>query len=345
MLNDNQGVPPGSTENVSPVDRALGLLDQDKLASLLSSNFLSEQEPKSEAPTEPIAAEEEQDASTEEGDQVLSQPEPEQEEEEETEEQPAEEEEEEQSNLPRGVQKRIAKLAAAKRAAKEAAEAAQAKVAELEAKLDAAKQEAPAATKSRPVASEYTAQLKSIDAVEDALRSAVDVILWTEENPEGGVIPLADGSERELTAEEVRQMRKTAIRRKEVELPARRKFLEQEAQYDAPTVQEYPWWKKPEAPEYQVAQKILRDMPELKGRPDWKHVVSVFIEGIAARQHRLTKAKATAPAAPKKAPAQPGATVAAKSTGADKALEAKRRFAREMRSDSLAEVIKAAGLI
>lgn len=332
------------------VSNALGLLDQNRLAGIISQNFLTGPEESAgqtdnttEVEDKP-AQESEQETEVEE---VLSQSEEEANEEEQEqepeEEQSSEEPEEEHDGLPRGVQKRISKLVAKQKAAKEEAEAALAKVKQLEQELEAAKKaDAP---KPSVQVSDFVASLESVDDVEREFNNAVDVILWTEENPDGAVIKLADGTERELSAEEIRAMRKTAIRRKDVELPARRRFLEQQTAYEQATVQEYGWWKKPDSAEYQVAQQVIRDFPELRKRPDWKHIAGVFVEGLAARQARLKKAAAPKQEAPKRAPSQPGVSVAkAKPSGAEQKQDIINKFASNPTSQSLSEVLKQIGI-
>ena len=124
-----------NTGNEAPVESlqdALGILDDDKLAGVLRDKFLTSGEqktqPEQEAQDEPESEDTESESSEEETD--LSQETEEQAESDEVEE--SEEEEEDKPSLPKGVQKRISKLAAKKKAAEEKAEAALARVKELE---------------------------------------------------------------------------------------------------------------------------------------------------------------------------------------------------------------------
>lgn len=340
--NENAQATDGA-ENSTSVGNALGLLDQSKLASLIAGgDILSSGDEVKPTETADVAVEEGENQTDSESEDASDTTDSAKSEEAETSADDTDEENH-SNDLPRGVQKRISKLVAKKKAAEIEAKQAQEKVVELEAKLNQVKTE-PA---RKPQTSEFSERLQSIDDVEREAQSALDVLMWTEENPDGAVVTLADGSERELTSEDVRAMRKTALRRKEIELPARRKYLEAESQFDGPTVQEYNWWKKPDTTEYQIAQQLIKDFPEIKSRrPDWKHIVGLFVEGISSRQARLGKAaKPVAKVAPKRAPSQPGVVSPAISSQTETSLSnARRQFASDRSQSSLADVLKAMGI-
>jgi len=344
--NENAQATDGA-ENSTSVGNALGLLDQSKLASLIAGgDILSSGDEVKPAEAANVAVEEGENQTDSESEDASDSNDSDTSDEKSEEAEVSQndtDEEDHQSDLPRGVQKRISKLAAKKKAAEAEAKQAQSKVAELEAQLKQAKAE-PA---RKPQTSEFSERLQSIDDVDREAQSALDVLMWTEENPDGAVVTLADGSERELTFEDVRAMRQTALRRKEIELPARRKYLEAESQFDGPTVQEYNWWKKPDTTEYQIAQQLIKDFPEIKSRrPDWKHIVGLFVEGISSRQARLGKAaKPVAKVVPKRAPSQPGVVSPAISSQTETSLSnARRQFASDRSQSSLADVLKAMGI-
>jgi len=329
-----------------PLQDALGILDDDKLAGVLRDKFLTSEEqktqPEQEVQDEPESEDTETESSEEETD--LSQEADEQAESDEVEE--SEEEEEDKPSLPKGVQKRISKLAAKKKAAEEKAEAALAKVKELEARLNAS--EPQKSEQRQEPSSDFVQALKSVDDVDREMKSALDIILLAEANPDGVVLKV-DGQEREFTSEELKEMKLKAIKFRESELPARKRYLEAETQVEKQILNEYPWWNKPDSPEYGIASQVIKDFPQIKQkRPDWKHVVGLFVDGIIYRNSLKSQAEqkaVTQTKVVKKAPAQPGLTSAGKPTQTQSEIaKAKAKFKRDLSSDSLAQVIKAMGI-
>lgn len=337
------------------VSNALGHLDQDKLASIIADKFLSSGEQKtlqveSEVETEAsdedeadqpeVVSEETEEAQAEEAEEVAT---------EEPEEKPEEEDPEEDSKgLSKGLQKRISKLAAKRKAAEQEAKTALEKVKQLEAELESAK------TGAKPVdrriessigSDRFAESLSTVDEVDRQVKEAIRVILATEQNPEGGVFKMDDGTEREISAEEVKIARLKAIELKDIFLPERRRYLEAEAAMAPDVDREYPWWKKPETPEYQVATQFLKDFPEIKRRPDWKHIAGLMVEGIATRAQRQKAAQKPAVPTVKKAPAVPRSSapvaVDPKKSTAEKAKSA---FRQNPSADNLAQLFKTIGI-
>ena len=331
-MNETQSQPDAGSQEAgsTPVASKLGLLDQQSLSDLLkSSAFLNEKEaaPATEEQAEPEVETEEPIVDSEVEAEVEA-------------DQPIEEEAEE-SSLSKGVQKRINKLVAAKKAAQAELEAQKSRLSELQKELETAKSSAPA----RQVdVSDVVERLSTIEQVKEERQRALDVILWCEENPDGGVITLPDGSERDLTDQEVRSMKRLAIRRKEIELPAREEYLQQQTYVDGEVVKDFPWWSKPETEEYQTAQQILREFPELKKRrADWKHVAGLLVMGIKAYGEKKAQRKPGAPI--KRAPAQPSIKAAPARTTQTDLQKAKQSFVRNSSRDGMTDVIKAMGLV
>jgi hypothetical protein len=331
-MNETQSQPDAGSQEAgsTPVASKLGLLDQQSLSDLLkSSAFLNEKEaaPATEEQAEPEVETEEPIVDSEVEAEVEA-------------DQPIEEEAEE-SSLSKGVQKRINKLVAAKKAAQAELEAQKSRLSELQRELETAKSSAPA----RQVdVSDVVERLSTIEQVKEERQRALDVILWCEENPDGGVITLPDGSERDLTDQEVRSMKRLAIRRKEIELPAREEYLQQQTYVDGEVVKDFPWWSKPETEEYQTAQQILREFPELKKRrADWKHVAGLLVMGIKAYGEKKAQRKPSAPI--KRAPAQPSIKAAPARTTQTDLQKAKQSFVRNSSRDGMTDVIKAMGLV
>ena len=315
----------GSQEaDQSPVAQKLGLMDERDLSSLLKSSFLNEEEA---APaTQGQEPESAVDSSSEDDQHVEDDSEP-----------------HDGSSLTKGVQKRISKLVAAKKAAQAELEAQKANLAQLQQELQAIKSAAPAKQQDQ---TEFSETLNSIEQVKAEYDKAVEVLLWCEDNLDGGVITLPDGTEHELSDKDVRAMKRTAIKRKEVELPARLNYLQQQAQADTQVIADFPWWGKPETEEYQVAQQIIRDFPELKKRrADWKHLTGLVVLG--AKTYAEQKAKAKQPQQIRRAPVQPGSAKAAPPRASDEsASKAKQQFAKTGGSrDGLTDLVKAMNFV
>ncbi len=260
---------------------------------MIKDTFLSD-EGQAKAPAqEEQSAEEEEEPQAEEAEAEES--------ESETQEESEEESEESSDDVSKGVQKRINKLVAAKKAALAEAQAYKEKLTELESKLS----QAPAQVAKQENISDAVAKLTSVEQVDAEWRKATEVLMWCEENPDGGVIQLPSGEEADVDESQVRQMKKLALRRRELELPARRQYLLVEREADAQTVKEFPWWKDPSTKEYQTAQQVLRDFPEIRAkRADYKHIAGIVVLGLQAYQNMHGK-QAAAPKPIKRAPSQP----------------------------------------
>ena len=326
-MNENEAQPDSGNQEAeaSPVAQKLGLMDERDLSDLLKSTFLNEEE------TAPVQQEQELeeavDSSVEDDQQADDDSEP-----------------HESSSLTKGVQKRINKLVAAKKAAQSELEANRAQLAQLQQELETVKSSVPVKQQDQ---TDFSESLNTFDQVKAEYDKAVEVLLWCEDNMDGGVITLPDGTEHELSDKDVRAMKRTAMKRKEIELPARLSYLQQQTQVDAQVAADFPWWGKPETEEYQVAQQIVRDFPELKKRrADWKHLAGLVVLG--AKAYAEQKAKAKTQAQPiRRAPVQPGVTKAppARSSGSDE-TKAKQQFAKTGGSrDGLTDLVKAMNFV
>lgn len=333
MNTENSQPDSGSQEAVSnPVASKLGLLDAKSLSEIIKSgSFLDEKEA--------VPAKEEQKSEVE-ADEVEAE-EAEKEEEETQEEIP--EEKEDSSQLTKGVQKRINKLVAAKKAAQSELEAQKSQLLNMQRELDTLKQ--TQGSKQAELSNAVEA-LSTPDQVRSEYNKAVEVILWCEENPDGGVVTMPDGQESELSSDDVRKMKRLAIRRKEIELPERMRFVTNEQSAETEVVKDFPWWNKPDTEEYQAAQVVLQEFPELKKRrADWKHVAGLIVLGMKA----YTDQKAAKKAVPaiKKAPSQPGVTKAPPtSSSMNDIAKAKQLFAKSNSDKSgLTDLVKAMGFV
>ena len=332
MENTNTQPDSGSQEGANVPENLGKFVDEHSIANFIKNNFLDEEgaapaseeqiKPEAESPTSEDSSVVEAEAQ----DEV---------------EQSNDEEDVDGSQLSRGVQKRINKLVAAKKAAQAKLQEQEARVAAMQRELEAAKSLA-ATTRQQSVSSEIES-LNSIPEVEAEYKRAVDVLLWCEENPDGGEIKGPDGQTIELTDKQVRAMKKAALRNKEVELPQRYKYL-QEQQAAAPMIlQSFPWLNKPESQEYQAAQNVLQDFPEIRRRPDYLHLVGVFVEGLKAYTERASNTKTATPI--KRAPAQPSVK-APPAPAKDDSVRASKVFLQDTSSrDGLSSLLKAKGFV
>lgn len=326
-MNEDTSQPDSSGQEAesNPVDNKLGHLDVNSLKDLLSSGFLNEEE-KLPATAEQEGTSEETDASEEDVDT--------------SEDAPDQPDEVDESTLSKGVQKRINKLVAAKKAAQAELDAQRTKLTQLEGELQSARTSAPA---KQPDVSEFVSTLDTPKRVEEEYSKALEVIMWCEDNMDGGVIPMPNGEEHELTSAEVRAMKRTAMKRKEIELPQRMQYLQTQAAAEAQVTKDFPWFSNPASEEYQFTQQVLREFPEIKRRPDHKHVLGLLALGAKAYSEQKTKKPATPI---KRAPVQPGVKAApATSSNADIA-KLKQNFAKNS-SDSkgLTDLVKAMGFV
>lgn len=326
-MNENEAQPDSGNQEaeVSPVAQKLGLMDERDLSHLLKTSFLDEGEA---APATQGQDESEAVDSSSEDDQQADD----------------DSEHHDNSSLTKGVQKRINKLVAAKKAAQAELEEQKAHFLRLQHELDAAKFQG--AIKQQD-SSEFVDMLDTTEKVKSEYDKAIEVLLWCEDNMDGGVISLPDGTEHELSDKDVRAMKRTAMKRKEVELPARLNYLQQQAQADAQVTADFPWWGRPETEEFQVAQQIIRDFPEFKRRrADWKHLAGLMVLG--AKTYAESKAKGKAQSQPiRRAPTQPGSGKAPPTSAPNgDRSKAKQQFAKTGGSrDGLTDLVKAMNFV
>ena len=326
-MNEDTSQPDSSGQEAesNPVDNKLGHLDVNSLKDLLSSGFLNEEE-KLPATAEQEGTSEETDASEEDVDT--------------SEDAPDQPDEVDESTLSKGVQKRINKLVAAKKAAQAELDAQRTKLTQLEGELQSARTSAPA---KQPDVSEFVSTLDTPKRVEEEYSKALEVIMWCEDNMDGGVIPMPNGEEHELTSAEVRAMKRTAMKRKEIELPQRMQYLQTQAAAEAQVTKDFPWFSNPASEEYQFTQQVLREFPEIKRRPDHKHVLGLLALGAKAYSEQKTKKPATPI---KRAPVQPGVKAAPATSSNTDIAKLKQNFAKNS-SDSkgLTDLVKAMGFV
>ena len=306
----------------------LGLLDEGGLKDLLKSGFLDEKE------AVPASEEQKQEAEVEVEEET-------QETESEASSQTEEEEDDGQSSLSKGVQKRINKLVAAKKAAQAELESQKSELLKLQSEIETLKS-SPQRPQEKLDAGVLA--LDTLEKVQQEHKKAVEVILWCEENPDGGIVELPDGKEVEISASEARAMKRNAIKRKEVDLPSRYQFLQQQELVEKEVVKDFPFLNKPETEEYRISQQIIKEFPELKEkRADWKHVVGLVVLGLQKYNENKSAKKTATPV--KRAPSQPSIK-APPTVVKNDAAKARQSFAKDSSDkESLADLVKAMNFV
>ena len=242
------------------------------------------------------------------------------------------------SDLPKGVQKRIDKLTAKRKQAEEEAENLRKEVETLKQAVTESQQASARNENSVTDASNPFSTLKSKAEVDKEIEQARWLRYKCMENPNGFIL-----GESEYGPEDVTRMLVNSTKAIEEHLPKQLARIEVEEKIRPIAENTYPWWKAPQSQEYQMAQQILRTAPELKKFPDWQMWVGDAIAGMKAREANSKPSQAQ-----KKAPVQPvrptAAPVKVGKTEAS-AKQAVSRFAKSTSADDLAKVLLSKGFI
>jgi hypothetical protein len=242
------------------------------------------------------------------------------------------------SDLPKGVQKRIDKLTAKRKQAEEEAENLRKEVESLKQAVAESQQASAKNENSVTDASNPFSTLKSKAEVDKEIEQARWLRYKCMENPNGFIL-----GESEYGPEDVTRMLVNSTKAIEEHLPKQLARIEVEEKIRPIAENTYPWWKAPQSQEYQMAQQILRTAPELKKFPDWQMWVGDAIAGMKAREANSKPSQAQ-----KKAPVQPvrptAAPVKVGKTEAS-AKQAVSRFAKSTSADDLAKVLLSKGFI
>jgi len=210
----------------------------------------------------------------------------------------AEEEAPEEPEEPVGVKKRIQKLAKKRAEAEARADKLEEQLLGLQDEV-ASMRDQPAQKPDPTDPSSFASNLKTVQEVEAAIGQAASLEDWCDDNLEGAEI---DG--KEYSAEQVKQIRRSARKAIRIDLPKRQTFLTQREQLLPKIHEVFPFFKKRASPEYQRAQQVLRAMPELKNYADYEFRVGVYMRGLESME-KTTKERAAKLKTIKKAPKSP----------------------------------------
>lgn len=284
-------------------------LDTEGLTSLLRQTlFADPEEQPTQAETETDTEEEELESSEEVADDETESEDSEAESNveddnaDEAEESKADDEDKQDKKLSKGVQKRIDKLVAQKKEAEAKLNALAEKLAETESlAANSPKEFAPVDKGLNPYF-----KLQSDTDVHAEIRNARQVRRWAEENPDGAVVAGKNGEEVEYSADDIRKIKLNAIDALEEHLPAQMNYIQTRKQFDAEAEKTYPFWKQRSSSEYQYANALLREFPEIQKFPDFKLSIGDMIEGKRIRESKVKPTSAI-----KKAPSNPKQTASA----------------------------------
>jgi hypothetical protein len=294
----------------------------------VESQAENEDEAQTEVKDDPVEAEANADATeevpqAEDGDEVHSQ---------------EAQDDEGDSDLPKGVQKRIDKLTAKRKQAEEEAENLRKEVETLKQAVTESQQASARNENSVTDASNPFSTLKSKAEVDKEVEQARWLRYKCMENPNGFIL-----GESEYGPEDVSRMLVNSTKAIEEHLPKQLARIEVEEKIKPIAESTYPWWKAPQSQEYQMAQQILRTAPELKKFPDWQMWVGDAIAGMKAREanSKPTQAQKKAPVQPVRPTAAPVKLGKTEAT----AKQAVSRFAKSTSADDLAKVLLSKGFI
>jgi len=302
----------GKTDQ-APEQETVAVHDHESLTRAIRDQMEVEEPPQEEnAPDEPLA-----EVEGEEGEEVLSQKKEDAAEVEPAADEPGEPEgepepEAEKDELSKGVRKRIDKLTAQKKAI---AEEKDAEIATLREQVDGLREkvdsgQAASQPERSPDPENPYRHLTSAKDIRREELSAEAVQDWCEDNPDGAIV--AEGeTEREYTAEDVRDIRKRARKALSRQLPDQKKWAESYHAVDGYVDDAFPWWKDKTTSEYHEAVEVIKAFPEVQRFSDYKVNIGDWITGRKLRLDREAQtAKGKKMTAPPRAPEQPMAPVA-----------------------------------
>lgn len=231
-----------------------------------------------------------------------------------------------------GVQKRIDKLTAQRKAADEKAAQLERELNELRAELETKESSppVPAVSGEQPF-SDVWDQTK----LKDEYAKARQLKRWCEDNADGAELGGKDYSDEEIKA--IKRKVEDAI---DIHIPARLEFLRQHQQLKPVVEQTYPFWKDRSSTEYQEAQQVLRTMPGLATLPEYQILIGDFLEGRKARLARSKKAVPTVKRPAPRQPAQPATSPARLDPTTATRDAFKSRFSKTGSVEDLAKVLE-----
>jgi hypothetical protein len=342
-MSENQNADIGTAENNTEVqsNQPQSGLNQESLADLLRSTLFRDDEQAGQSQTESEGEDQtevkddtvEAEANAEAADEVP----PAEDGEDEVPSQSAEDNGEEDT-LSKGVQKRIDKLTAKRKQAEEEATRLRSEVENLKQELTQSKASGAGNETSVTDASNPFSTLNTKVDVEKEVEQARWLRYKCMENPNGFVM-----GDSEYGPEDVSRMLVNATKAIEIHLPKQMAKIQAYETVKPIAEAEYPWWKTPQAKEYQLAQQVINNFPQFKNHPDYMLFVGDYIRGYLARE-----SKTPATGVMRKAqiqPVRPTAAPVKTSAKTASAKSAESRFVKSNNAEDLARVLLSKGFI
>jgi hypothetical protein len=244
----------------------------------------------------------------------------------------------EEDNLSKGVQKRIDKLTAKRKQAEEEATRLRNEVDALKQELSQSKASGAENKTSVTDASNPFSSLNTKADVEKEVEQARWLRYKCMENPNGFVM-----GETEYGPEDVSRMLVNATKAIEVHLPKQMAKIQTFETVKPIAEAEYPWWKTPQAKEYQLAQQVLNNYPQFKNHPDYMLFVGDYIRGYMSRESKVANTQVARKAQIQ--PVRPTAAPVKTSAKTASAKSAESRFIKSNNAEDLAKVLLSKGFI
>jgi|GEM_PF-5210094 len=237
------------------------------------------------------------------------------------------------------VNQRISQVVAERNQAREQAQAAERRIADLNDALSAANQ-----------AQNPAAHLANMEAVEEMAAQMRALRRWAKQHPEGGELRNEKGEVTEYDAQQVARISENAEDWLEEHLPRQAKFLARREEFDRQTREIFPWMGDANHRDRKEAEEVLAALPELQRYPHANWIAAVAVLGMKEyRRMRAAQAGtgkgnghgngATAPGlAPARIATRPAAAPAPEPRRQEemKALKAAQEFERTGSTDALA---------
>ena len=204
------------------------------------------------------------------------------------------------------LDKRIGKEVAKREKLKQRTEVAEARAAELEARLaqqpTEVEKEVPVPVPANVPLAEITT-IEQLNTYKENLQNDIveaEMLLYSDFPAEGKATKWGH-----ITKDGLIAALTQAKKDERMAIPAREKFLTTRTQSMQTAIQEFPFLKDPTHPGYQMAKQALRDNPILRNYPNSDYLVGMLVEGqmaMKARKEAAGKVDVKAPAKPKPKP-------------------------------------------
>ena len=228
------------------------------------------------------------------------------------------------------VQERIDELVAQKKTAQE-------QVAELQAKLEAFEKAPQKEYVPTPTVENPLADVMSLEDLNERESTAEKIRANCLRNRDGFTVTDKDGKEIFYDANAVREALVWTDKLLRKDVPNRQKWLATHSQHNEASKQLFPWLFDARTSEYQYAQSIERNFPEIKKFPEYKHLIGMMIyaEKKLAEEKAATNKVIAKVTGKEKLPSIPAASSTSSTTTKQAPKTASKLPVRPTKSDTL----------